>query len=63
MPLAKMDLCLYGRDHRIPPSEIAPVVELTIGQVNRAYSMIDRKRANARYLHMAPVTFEGEASR
>ena len=57
MPLAKMDLCLYGRDHGIAPAELAPMVDLSIEQVNRAYSMIDRKRANARYLHMAPVTF------
>lgn len=60
MPLAKMDLCLYGRDHAIAPAELAPIVDLTIEQVNRAYSMIDRKRANARYLHMAPVTFAEE---
>ena len=57
MPLAKMDLCLYGRDHTMAPAELAPMVDLSIEQVNRAYSMIDRKRANARYLHMAPVTF------
>ena len=57
MPLAMMDLCLYGRDHGIAPAELAPMVDLSIEQVNRAYSMIDRKRANARYLHMAPVTF------
>ena len=63
MPLAKMDMCLYGRDHSIAPSELATMVGLTIEQVIRAYSMIERKRANARYLHMPPATFAEEQSR
>jgi len=57
MPLDKMDLCLYGRDRSIPPAELAPHVGLTPEQIQRAYSMIERKRAVARYLHSAPVTF------
>lgn len=62
MPLDKMDLCLYGRDHSLSPAELAPIVDLSPDQVQRAYSMIDRKRANARYLHMPPVIFtEGES--
>ena len=63
MPLAKMDMCLYGRDHSIAPSELATMVGLTIEQIIRAYSMIERKRANARYLHMPPATFAEERSR
>jgi len=62
MPLAKMDLCLYGRDRSMSASELAPIVDLTIEQVNRAYSMIDRKRANARYLHMPPAIFEEKST-
>ncbi|WP_109484751.1 NAD(+) synthase [Occallatibacter savannae] len=61
MPLSKMDVCLYGRDHGTAASELAPMVELTADQVQRAYSMIDRKRAHARYLHRSPVCF-GETS-
>jgi len=61
MPLDKMDLCLYGRDRLMTPAELAPMVALTADQVQRAYSMIDRKRANARYLHLPPAIF-GEAS-
>lgn len=63
MPLAKMDLCLYGRDHAISALELSPLVEMTPEQVQRAYSMIDRKRANARYLHAAPVIFSAEEVR
>jgi NH3-dependent NAD+ synthetase len=47
-----MDLCLYGRDHDMEPGDLAPIVELTEDQVKRAYSMIDSKRKNARYLHL-----------
>ena len=53
--LAKMDLCLYGKDHSIPPSDLAPAVELTDTQVARVYEIIDGKRKNTRYLHLAPV--------
>jgi NAD+ synthase len=57
MPLAQMDLCLYGREQSIPPGELASHVGLSIEQIQRAYSMIDRKRAVAAYLHSAPVVF------
>jgi NAD+ synthase len=55
MPLAKMDLCLYGKDHALSPSELAPMVGLTSEQVSRVYDVIDSKRKVARYLQMAPV--------
>lgn len=57
MPLAKMDLCLYGRDHGMTPEELASHIDLAPEQIQRAYSMIERKRAIARYLHSAPVVF------
>jgi len=55
IPLAKMDLCLYGKDHGIPASEMAPAVDLSADQVNRVYDLIDAKRKVARYLHLSPV--------
>lgn len=55
MPLEQMDLCLYGRDHRIAPEELVSIVGLTVQQVKRAYAMIDSKRKVARYLHLPPV--------
>jgi len=55
MPLAKMDLCLYGKDHGITPAELAPIAGFTEEQVKRAYQMIDSKRRVARYLRDAPV--------
>ncbi len=55
MPLAKMDLCLYGKEHAIPASALAPAVDLTAEQVARVYDMIEIKRKTTRYLHLAPV--------
>lgn len=55
IPLAKMDLCIYGKDHGILASEVAPAVELTPDQVARVYDLIETKRKTTRYLHLAPI--------
>jgi len=55
LPLAKMDLCLYGRNNGIPAAELAPVAGLDDKQVQRVYAMIDSKRNVARYLRAAPL--------
>jgi NAD+ synthase len=55
MPLTKMDVCLYGKDHGIPPAELAPSVGFTEDQVKRVYQMIESKRKVAQYLHEAPM--------
>jgi NAD+ synthase len=55
MPLAQMDLCLYGKDHFMPPEQLAPMVGLDTKQVSRAYAIIDAKRKFANYLSLPPV--------
>lgn len=55
LPLEKMDLCLYGKDHNISPEKMAPAVGLTAEQVERVYSQIDSKRNAAHYLHCGPL--------
>ena len=55
MPLTKMDLCLYGKDHDIPPAELALSTGFTEEQVRRIYQMIESKRKVALYLREAPV--------
>jgi NAD+ synthase len=55
LPYAKMDLCLYGRNHGVSPAEVAPAVGLTAEQVERVYRDIDQKRRTTRYLHAKPV--------
>jgi NAD+ synthase len=58
LPLAKMDLCLYGKNTGIPAAELAPAVGLDEKQVQRVYGIIDSKRNVARYLRAAPVLVE-----
>ena len=55
MPLAKMDLCLYGKDRGLPVGEVAELAGLTEEQVLRAYDTIEAKRRMARYLHHEPA--------
>jgi NAD+ synthase len=59
LPLEKMDGCLYGKNHGMPPAELAPIVEMPEEHVERAYAMIDAKRKMARYLH-APALLVAE---
>jgi NAD+ synthase len=64
LPLAKMDLALYGRDHGIPPAVLAPALELTVAQAERVYELIAARRRATRYQHLSPVLLEeAEAAR
>jgi len=58
IPLAKMDLCLYGKNNNIPAADLAPAVGMEEKQVQRVYAMIESKRAVARYLRSAPLLVE-----
>jgi len=58
LPYDKMDLCLYGKSHGIPPDELAPVAELTVEQVERVYVDIEAKRRATQYLHLEPLLVE-----
>ncbi len=55
LPYPQMDLCLYGRNHDIPPSEVAPVVGLAVEQVERVYRDIDIKRRTTLPLHVTSL--------
>jgi NAD+ synthase len=58
LPLAKMDLCLFGLNQGIPAVEIASLVQLTEEQVEHVYAQIESKRGTTRYLHLGPVLME-----
>ncbi len=58
LPLEKMDLCLYGKNNGIAAAEIALAADLDEKEIERAYKMIDSKRAVARYLRAAPALIE-----
>jgi NAD+ synthase len=55
LPLAQMDLCLYGLNHSVPAAELAAAAGLTEAQASRIYSQIESTRSTSRYLHSAPV--------
>ncbi len=58
LPHEKMDLCLYGKNQRIPAAELAPAAGMTERQVERAYQIIESKRRVTRYLLSAPLLVE-----
>jgi len=58
VPYDKMDLCLYGKNHNVPPEEAAQAAGLTVEQVQRVYRDIDNKRNATRYLHMSALLIE-----
>jgi NAD+ synthase len=55
IPLRELDLCLWGKNHGLPPEEIAHALGRPTEQVNRTLKEIDAKRAATRYLHTAPL--------
>ncbi len=55
LPYRLMDLCLYARNHDIPPDETAVATGLTAAQVEIVFRDIDAKRRAARYLHARPL--------
>ena len=58
LPTEQLDLVLYGLNHGISASEVAPVAHLTAEQVLRVYGDIQSKRRATRYLHLPPLTIE-----
>lgn len=58
LPLAKMDLCLYGKDHGVPAEEVGAAMGFSAEQVARVYQQIEAKRKATRYLHCKPILIE-----
>jgi NAD+ synthase len=58
LPLAKMDLALYARNHDVAPAAAASALDLGATEVERVYRMIDRKRQATRYQHLPPLLVE-----
>jgi NAD+ synthase len=55
LPYDKMDICLYGLENALPPSEIAAATGLKETEVELVWADIAAKRKVARYLHAAPL--------
>jgi NAD+ synthase len=58
LPHEPMDFCLWAVDHDVPAADVAPVIGLTIEQVQRVFRDIAAKRRVAHYLHYVPAPFE-----
>jgi NAD+ synthase len=58
MPLEKLDLCLYAKDHGVPAAELGSELGMETEKVERMYEIIEAKRKVAQYLHAAPLTVE-----
>jgi NAD+ synthase len=58
LPYARMDLCLYAWNHAVPAEQVAPVVDLSIEQVERVWKDIQAKRRATRYQHCAALLCE-----
>ncbi len=61
LPLAKMDLCLYGKNNGMPAEDLSSATGLDTEQVQRVYDAIQAKRKAAQYLRAAPLLV-GEVS-
>jgi len=58
VPHHVLDVCLYGKNHGMAAEEIAQILSLETGQIDRVYRDIDAKRRATRYQHMPPVLIE-----
>ena len=58
LPLEKMDLCLYGKNHGTPAEDVAATIGLSAEQVKRVYATIDSKLKASIYLHLPPQLVE-----
>lgn len=58
LPLDKMDLCLYGKNHAISAADLAPTAGMAVEQVERVYRMIESRRKGTRYLRTSPLLVE-----
>jgi NAD+ synthase len=55
VPYEKMDLCLYGKNHRISANAVAEAANLTPDMVEKIWLDIEQKRKTTRYLHLPPA--------
>ncbi|MEJ2700695.1 MAG: NAD(+) synthase, partial [Desulfuromonadales bacterium] len=58
LPVRKMDLCLYAKNHDIPAETVARSIGLRSEQVQAIYRDIDTKRSTTRYQHLPPILVE-----
>jgi NAD+ synthase len=62
LPYEKMDLCLWGMNHKQPAADVAAALGLEAAQVERVYRDIQAKRRAAAYLHHSPILIEEQVA-
>jgi NAD+ synthase len=62
LPYEKMDLCLWGMNHKQPAADVAAALGLEAAQVERVYRDIEAKRRAAAYLHHSPILIEEQVA-
>uniref|UniRef100_A0ABQ0ME35 NH(3)-dependent NAD(+) synthetase n=1 Tax=Geoanaerobacter pelophilus TaxID=60036 RepID=A0ABQ0ME35_9BACT len=58
LPYREMDLCLFAKDHGVPPESVAGVLGLSPDQIRLVFQDIEVKRSSTRYLHLPPLLVE-----
>ena len=58
LPYARMDQCLWARNHGLAPGEAAAATGLTPVQAERVFEDIEAKRRATRYQHERPLLVE-----
>ena len=53
-----MDVCLFGKNHGLPPAEVAAAAGLSTEQLQRVYRDIDQKRRSTSYQQAYPLLVE-----
>jgi len=57
LPFEVMDLLWYAKEHDVPATEAAQVMNLTEEQVQRVFTDLTRKHRTTRYLRMLPIDY------
>lgn len=55
MPLAQMDLCLFGKNNGIQAADLVQAVGLSEEQIKQVYTLIETRRKATHYLHSAAL--------
>jgi NAD+ synthase len=55
LPFQQMDLLWYAYENKVDPAEVAPVLEMTVEQVESIFMNFERKYRTTEYLRMAPI--------
>ena len=58
LPMATLDLCLFGLNYDVPIDDVAQVAGLSVEQIERVYRDIRSKRRVAAYLHESVTVLE-----